>query len=136
MVDGGQLAALRAQLALKANDPPAPPIVIGSEVAAAVPFTFLNGTMVFGLIAAGSIFTCVQIIIDTAFDDPAATIAFGFSGSLGRLLSVSDTKLNRIGQYGSDELVRLNVGDLLLLTVQAAGSTQGEGRVFYRLLQP
>jgi hypothetical protein len=108
----------------------------GTETAVAVNFTFMSGTMVLGVAAAGSKFNTEALLIQTAFDDPAATISFGTSGSPGLLLGVGDSKPGVAGQYQSDAIVVIPANDVLLLTVNPGASSQGAGLLFYKVLPP
>jgi hypothetical protein len=132
-----RIAALQAKIVLvEGGAGPPPPIVPGSEVALAVPFTFASGTMVLGAALAGSLFTCAHVEFSTPFDDPTARVFFGTSGDPGLLLAANDSNPMSFGQFCSDEHVRLDVNDLLLLVVQPGSSTQGAGSIFYRMLPP
>ena len=131
-----QIAGLRTQILLKGNAAPPVPVVAGSEVALVVPFTFMSGSMVLGTIPAGALFTCAQIEFTTPFDSSTAKVSLGTSANLGLLLGPNDSDATRMQQFCNDQHVRLDVSDLLFLTVQPGGSTQGAGTIFYRMLPP
>jgi hypothetical protein len=116
--------------------PASPPIPYSGETTVAVGFSFTTPSpMVLGVIAAGSRFSRVALLIDQAFDGVGATISFGTSGDLGLLLKASDCRAMP-GQYDSNALVVIGVADVLLLSLHTVGSTQGAGVLLYKVLPP
>lgn len=86
-------------------------------------------------IPSGSTFNRAVVLIETPFDDVAATLQLGVSSDASKFLRTSDSALNVANCYDSGELFVL-ASDVLILTVNTATSTVGEGYVFYRILTP
>ncbi len=106
-------------------------------VVCVVPFLFSSSSpMILGAVPAGYLFDRSSVLIETAFDDPSATVSFGTSADPGLLLRSADIRAFLQGQYDSEAIAVLDVGDVLLLTVQPGVSTQGSGLLLYRALPP
>jgi hypothetical protein len=109
----------------------------GTEIASAISFSFVTPSpLVLGVAPASSKFNVAVLLVETPFNDPSATIQFGTSGTPGLLLSAGDSKPNVVGQYESDALVVIPVGDLLILTLTPGASTQGAGILLYKVIPP
>jgi hypothetical protein len=96
-----------------------------------VPFTFSTGTLILGMITAGTLLTISQIQILADFA-PGSTVSFGTSTSPSAFLSLGLSDTVRVGAYAMDEIITAGVTDFLLLTVVTTGSI-GSGRLFYEV---
>jgi hypothetical protein len=124
------ISRLRAQIALADPAPPPPP---STEIVAAATFTFSSGTLVLGAFPPGGLLTYAQLIIQTSFNSLGATVRFGTSVNPQLFLADVDSSPHVVGQYVSESLVP-SAPDVLLLSVNPAGATQGAGLLFYRIL--
>ena len=84
-------------------------------------------------LAAGNVIDRVAVLIQVPFDDPAATLRVGTSADLGLVFSQTDVDLTVAGTYDDSELFPFTIADLLLLTLNPAGSTRGSGLLIYKM---
>jgi hypothetical protein len=95
-----------------------------------VPFNFatISPLVLFNLLAGDDI-NEVEVVIETPFDDPLATLQVGVLGDLGVVLSPTQIDPDVVGQYGTFVDRASVINENLLLTINPAGSTTGSGYV-------
>lgn len=99
-----------------------------------VPFTFASPpSQILEVLSVGWLFELASILITQTFNGVGATIQLGTSASPGGILSASDVLPSTLGQYDTRQVMPVSVADNLLLTIGAAGSTQGQGLLLYRV---
>lgn len=98
------------------------------------PFTFSSASpIVLAHLHPGNVMTRAVIVIETPFNDPAAKVLLGTTANPSLYLGAADSDPLVSGQYGSEEVIDLNVPDYLILTVQPSASSQGAGRLYYEM---
>jgi hypothetical protein len=121
-----QVSQLRALLALKTE--PNPPIPPGVEFATVFEFTPATPPVVlFGSVSAGTIFSSASVLIDTAFNDPSATLELGTTLNPALLLAPGDSRLPVDNTYATELLVVIDAPDVLQLRLSLGASTLGRG---------
>lgn len=75
-----------------------------------------------------------DVVVTTDFDDNAATLALTTVSS-GDILSTSEIKPGKIGQYNTLEIFRPSVADTVQLSISPGSSTQGAGFVIVHILE-
>jgi len=95
-----------------------------------VPFTFGDAipTILFSLLA-GDVLTECEVVIESGYDDVAATAQVGVLGDLGAVLSDSDIAPTLVGQYATMADRTSAVAETLLFTQAPGLSTVGSGYV-------
>jgi hypothetical protein len=120
-------------LALARRFAPPPPPVPG-ELVVGVPFAFNTASpLILQAVAAGTLLNRADILITTAFDDPAATLRLGTAASPSLVLAAADNLPSRLGQYQTEALTLFVAPDNLQLSISPAASTMGAGIVFFKL---
>lgn len=98
------------------------------------PFSFSSASpIVLAQLHPGNVMTRAVIVIDTPFDDPAATVLLGTTTDPSLYLGASDSDPGVSGQYGSEQVIDFGLPDYLILTVQPNASSQGVGRLYYEM---
>jgi hypothetical protein len=121
-----RLANLEVQIAAAIS-------IVGTLALKQVPFSFATATpLVLQSLAAGALVFTGAVLVTSPFD-AGATLSFGTSADPSAVLGPSDSDLTRVEQYESDLMVPIGLADVLLLTL-SPGLTQGEGILFYRLI--
>jgi hypothetical protein len=98
------------------------------EIEAAFGHAF-SGAIDFGTLAPGDSVIGVQLVIDEAFDDPAALISLGLVSNPDGILSTANVDPGVVSTYGAQENVLVTGADAFRLKVFPFASTQGAGRV-------
>lgn len=94
------------------------------------PFDFTTiGAVDFGALAAGDSVIGVQVVIDTAFDDPATLVSLGLVSNPDGILDTNNVNPSFASTYGAQENFLVAGPDALRLKVFPFASTQGAGRV-------
>lgn len=103
------------------------------ETVIRVPFTFASPSplLLHAIPAASAVNRCA-LVITTAFDDAAATLAVGTPFSPAVLLATADNVPGALGQYESDSIVPFTPPENLILTLSPGASTQGAGYVLLK----
>jgi hypothetical protein len=123
----------RLALTLAQQDPsPVPPI--GGETVVLFHFDVTTPTQVLQALPAGSAVNRAVVLVETPFNDPAATLRLGITGNLNAFISPADVTLSRAAQYQSDALVVINAVDMLIFTPSFGAATTGDGYLLYKLL--
>jgi hypothetical protein len=110
-------------------------LLAGAPIDKVIPFTFSTVsplTLCPGL-AAGDIIEEVEIVVTTAFDDPAATISVGTPASPSALFAPGDIDLSVVQEWGTDENLEIAVPDSLIMTISPAAASVGSGYAYVRL---
>ncbi len=98
------------------------------------PFSFSSASpIVLAQLHPGNVMTRAVIVIETPFDDPSASVLLGTTANPSLYLGASDSDASVPGQYGSEEVIDLNLPDYLILTVQPSASSRGAGRLYYEV---
>jgi hypothetical protein len=92
-------------------------------------FTFTSGSFTMFTIPANSKIVSVAIEVQTAFDDPAATIIVGDSGTADRLMSAAKNDLEESGVYQTFPIYEYPTATPILIVVSPGASTVGAGYV-------
>jgi hypothetical protein len=115
--------------------PPVPPsgneIVTGFEFSTSTP-----AVTVFGAVLADTTFSGAAVLITEAFDDLAAVLQLGTTGTPTMLLGPADSRLSVVGCYSSDTIAVAQSADVLLLKLSLGTASAGRGYVFFRQLPP
>ena len=99
-----------------------------------VPFTYATGSpLVLQAVTAGQIIDRAVLILTTAFDDPAATLQVGTTGTPSLILAPGEVDVSKNDQYGTDVITTIALNDILILTITPGVSTHGAGKLFYRI---
>lgn len=99
-----------------------------------VSFAFNTGSpLSLGLVYAGQILDRASLLITTAFDDLAATIQLGTSGTPGLIFGPTGAKPSVAGQYEHVALIPFAVNDVLQLLISPGASTQGAGFLLFKI---
>ena len=99
-----------------------------------VHFTWMNASpLTLASLKIGQLIEFVDAQITTPFDDPSATLQVGTSADPGMFLDPSQISTSIIGQYANDEISRVTVADVFILTISPMTSSQGEGHLYYRI---
>ena len=122
------IRAFRA-LALDTNagtpGPPGPTQFVTADV----PFAFNDGSpLVVVAVPAGSRLIQASVVVEVAFDDPAAMLELGVTLDLSRILAASDIVPSVVAQYLTNAAVPLGL-DVVVLSISPGASTMGSGRV-------
>jgi hypothetical protein len=132
-----RLEQILTALRVGAIGPDIDPTPGGNELAVGFHFTFAtSSTIVLGAILAGTTLRDAAVLIETPFNDPAASLQLGTSSDHTLLLGSSDSKLSLAGSYTTEAFVVVGAPDVLLLNLSLGVSTVGEGYVFFRQLPP
>lgn len=92
-------------------------------------FTYLSPpTIDFGSLLPNDLIIETRIEIDTAFDDPAATVSIGPVSNPDSLLATNQTNPNLACDYTTHEGLKITSNDSMRLKVAPGTSTQGAGR--------
>ncbi len=78
----------------------------------------------------------VRMLVDVAFDDPAATATIGQIPAPTNVLSAAENDLTTVGEYANPGIVVANTGGTnegFYLFVTPGTSTQGHGRLYYTI---
>jgi len=110
-----------------------PALVPSSEDARVVPFTFSSGILALEPLFGGETLYRADLLFETPFDDPLATVTFGTATSPSLVLGPTDSDPTVSDQYESLGLFPFTAPDTLLLTVTPAGATMGSGILLYEL---
>lgn len=94
-------------------------------------FDYHTSTVNVQALPAGCYFEAAALVITTTFDDPSALAWLGTSGAPAQFLNISP--LATAAQFETEEVVKINSDDTLILTIQAGSSTRGSGYVLYRV---
>jgi hypothetical protein len=97
-----------------------------------VPFTFISGSLVLQQVFPGDIIDSAWVLIDTPFDDPAASILLGTTLAPGLIFGLGDVTSSVVDQYANQAVTEFALTEFLVLTISPGASTQGSGRVIYR----
>ena len=107
------------------------------ETVASVTFTFATiSPLVLQSVAAGNVLNRLSILIQTPFNDPAATLEVGTSADPSLVFNTSEIKLYGPLSgltYDNSQLFEFTLADLLLLTLSPGASTMGAGLLLYKL---
>lgn len=99
-----------------------------------VPFSFNTPSpLILGAIVSGQVIGTAAVQILTPFNDNAAQVTLGTSADPGALLSTGQVRASAQGQYETGEIYVAPVNDLFQLSISPGASTQGTGRLFYRV---
>ena len=88
------------------------------------PLTILN-------LQAGDLIDRVEIELDTAFNDPLATLLVGTVAVPNLVLDATDSVPSRAATYGNDNNFPVSVAEVLRLTLNPGASTAGAGRILF-----
>lgn len=98
------------------------------------PFSFASASpIVVAQVLPGNVVTRAVIVIETPFDDPAASVLLGTTTDPSLYFNASDSDPSVSGQYGSEQVLNVVLPDYLILTVQPSASSQGAGRLYYEM---
>jgi len=111
----------------------APPASAAGQALFRIPFTYAASPVFLYSLAPGNIIAETRVVVETPFDDPAATIDLGTPGSPGALCAPSDCDPVRAGRYGTDRDYLAQVPETLRLVVTPGASTQGAGHVLFTI---
>lgn len=103
------------------------------ETVGKVPFTFSGGTMLLQALVPGNLLDRAAILIETPFDDPAASVTLGTSTLPGLVFAPGDVDVTFPATYDDSALFPFNIPDLLVLSIHPGSSTQGSGILLYKL---
>lgn len=107
---------------------------IGGGTALTAPFLFTTGSpLVLQAVTAGQVITRAVVTVETAFNDPSASMTLGTTTDPSEIFGASDIDTNVENQYETDLLTTFTIPDFLILTVSPGSSTQGAGTLFYWL---
>jgi hypothetical protein len=84
----------------------------------------------FGVLAANDEVVNADLVIETPFDDPAATLTLGLTSAPGGILGSAFNDPQNAGTYNSQDNLRAAGADSLRLVISPAASTAGSGRVY------
>ena len=139
MFDDQSLLADDGNTIVKPNDiGPSDPgrwILFGGTITPVVeyikfPFTYLSATpqTVYTLIT-GEMITDTELVIETGYDDPNATLALGVFADIQLIIAIKGNNPNKLGNYGNNENFEFLVDTAIILTLVPGASTQGSGYV-------
>ena len=80
---------------------------------------------------AGDLIDRVEIELDTAFNDPLATLLVGTVAVPNLVLDATDSVPSRAATYGNDNNFPVSVAEVLRLTLNPGASTAGAGRILF-----
>jgi hypothetical protein len=103
------------------------------ETVGKVPFTFTGGTMLLQALVPGNLLDRAAVLIETPFDDPAASVTLGTSTAPGLVFAPGDIDVTFPATYDDSALFPFNIPDLLVLSIHPGSSTQGSGILLYKL---
>jgi len=111
---------------------PAP--LTGGEILGTVHFTFSTPSPLFivGLLAS-DILDIQTVVIETPFNSLLSTLQLGTVASPGLVLGSGQVDPLVAASYQGSEKVEIAVPEILRLTINPSGSTQGQGFVLYRV---
>jgi hypothetical protein len=99
-----------------------------------VSFAFNTASpLVLGLVFVGQVLDRASLLITTAFNDAAATVQLGTSGTPGLIFGVADARPPFVGQYEHVALVQFAVNDVLQLLITPGASTLGAGILLFKI---
>lgn len=78
----------------------------------------------------------VAVKIITPFDDPNSEISVGFSGDPSGYMTVDQNIASETGEYETNPFRYLTVAEDVVLTIDPAASTQGEGLLIIEVDKP
>lgn len=95
-----------------------------------VPFTY-NTPSPLTVIAVTSADAIIdtELVIETAFDDPAATLQLGTFADIDLILPTNHNNPTQVGSYGTQCNFYFTVPDSIILTISPGTSTQGSGYI-------
>jgi len=94
-----------------------------------VPFTHTTiSPMVLQALVVGQQVDRVQIVITTAFNDPAARTRLGTAATPSLFLDLSPVT---VGQFADSNILDVTIPEFLRFLITPGISTQGEGFIFY-----
>ncbi len=85
---------------------------------------------------AADVITKVEVIVDTAFDGTAPTVAIGVSGTTGKYVATTDVDLKTIGVYQVNPALVAQGTEALIATYVADTSTAGSARILVYYATP
>lgn len=89
----------------------------------------MSGAIDFGVLSNGDSIIGVQLVIDTAFNDPDTLISLGLVSNPDGILSTADVDPSAVSTYADMANFLVSSADMLRLKVFPMSSTQGTGRV-------
>lgn len=100
-----------------------------------VPFTFSSASpLTITTVQANDVIEEVVLVIETPFDDPAATVQIGTFANPSLVFAAVETDVTLAGGQFSNPLNEVApVADSLILTLSPAASTAGSGYILFRL---
>jgi len=98
------------------------------------PFDFTTPTpqTIYTLIA-GEMITDVELVIETIYDDPTATLAVGVFADTNRMIATWGNDPTALGNYGNNENYQFAVNTAVILTLAPGASSQGDGYVLLEI---
>jgi hypothetical protein len=102
--------------------------VTGDVLSASFSFSDIS-PLDFGEMSVGDVIYGAQVLIETAFDDAAASLSLGLVSAPGSILPSNTIDPPVVGTYGCDEVFSCGSGDAVRLQILPGTSTQGSGRV-------
>jgi hypothetical protein len=120
--------ALKALLGTGGGGPSSSGIVAGKA-----DFTFATGSpMTLLLLMVADVIDVCAIIVETPFNDPAASVQLGTVAAPGNVFGPGETSLAEAGaQYNTQAKVKVTLAEVLRLTINPGVSTQGSGTVLF-----
>lgn len=110
--------------------PPGPIGAPGGSSLIKVQFTFTDGPSLIILpVSDGVTVVDSEVVIETAFDDVAATLSLGSVADSSLILSTNENKPSDIGNYGNQENFKFAITEQIRLYINPGTSTQGSGHV-------
>ena len=95
-----------------------------------VSFTFTNTPSIIILsVVDGDCIVDSEIVIETPFDDPAATLSLGSVANNSLILSTIENRPTIADNYGNEENFKFAISEQIRLYINAGASTQGAGYI-------
>lgn len=101
-----------------------------SEGGVLVPFSFVDvSPVIVTSLKASNIVRDAEIVIETGFDDPLATLSLGTAASPGAILSSDKIVPSVICTFATDENYIAAVDETVILTLSPGTSSAGSGYI-------
>jgi len=101
-------------------------------IALTAPFTYATSSPeVVQAVVPGQLITRAVVVIETAFDDPAASVTVGTTANPDLIFGPGDISTNTTDQYQEQDITPFNANDFLIITITPGTSTQGAGILYY-----
>ncbi len=95
-----------------------------------VQFTYTDGPSIIVLsVTDGDTIVDSEVVIETAFDDVAATISLGSVADSSLILSTTENLPSALGNYGNQNNFKFALNEQIRIYINPGTSTQGSGHV-------